>query len=273
MTGIHRRLTSVPGATGPGGYGRWQYGRGTEELRAAWRSESMATGWSRPRDWWLPEVDELAATLCRAGPGYPSGGVLAASARLGQARADAGVGLTEALDDLAALYRLLPVGAPPLPAVRAFVEAWADVWLRVVHDASCIDPLTELTSAPYLRTRLAELYRAADTEGWSVPDRYRLVVVALDGSGGGWSLLVRRIAVAETLRAVFRGGETMTALAPARIAVLAGHDGGDAVAATLRRILAGRRGVRPARVWLADLPARAGGVAGMLAGLADQADP
>ncbi|HEY3503006.1 MAG TPA: hypothetical protein VGN37_09530 [Actinocatenispora sp.] len=273
MTGSHRRLTSVPEGTGPGGSGRWQYGRGPDELRAAWRSEAAATGWSRPRDWWLPEVDELAATLCRTAPGYPSGGVLSCCARLGRARAEAGVGLTEALDDLAALYRLLPVGAPPLPAVRAFVEAWADVWLRAVHDAGCVDPLTELASAAYLRTRLGELYRAADAAGWSVPDRYGLLVVGLDGTGGGWGLLVRRMSVAETLRSVFRGGETLTALAHARIAVLAERAGVDRTAASLRRILAGRRGVRPARVWLADLPARAADVAALLTDLADGPGP
>ena len=42
------------------------------------------------------------------------------------------------------------------------------------------DPLTGLVSQDYLRTRLGELYRAADVAGYRVSERHALVVVRLD---------------------------------------------------------------------------------------------
>ncbi|GIL24966.1 hypothetical protein [Actinocatenispora comari] len=282
MAGSHRRLTSVPGVPGS-----WSFGRNLEQIRQTWRRESVASGWSRPHDWWVPEVDVLAAALSRAsttfapGPGRAPlvdtagrlGAAVPACAGLGQARAEAGVGLAEALDDLAALYRTLPVGTPPLPAVRAFVEAWADVWLRVVADAGCVDPLTELASRGYLRARLTELYRAAEQTGERVPDRYRLVVVTLGAASRpegrpGWRLLLRRVAVAEALREAFPGGETLAAVAPDRAVAIVDQRLPDPVH-RLRGVLAGRPGIAPVRVTTAELPERVVGLAELLTELGE----
>jgi hypothetical protein len=282
VAGSHRRLTRVPGAPGS-----WSFGRDPEQVRQTWRRESLVSGWSRPHDWWVPEVDVLAAALSRAGTsfttgaGRPSvadtagrlGAAVPACAGLGQARAEAGVGLGEALDDLAALYRTLPAGAPPLPAVRAFVESWADVWLRVVADAGCVDPLTELASRGYLRARLTELYRAAEQTGEPVPDRYRLVVVTLNAPGRregrpGWRLLLRRVAVAEALREAFPGGETLAAVAPDRAVAIVERRQPDPVN-RLRDVLAGRPGIAPVRVGTAELPERVAGLAELLTELGD----
>jgi hypothetical protein len=284
-------LTSVPGVPGS-----WSFGRNLEQIRQTWRRESVASGWSRPHDWWVPEVDVLAAALSRAsttfapGPARPPlvdtagrpplvdtagrlGAAVPACAGLGQARAEAGVGLAEALDDLAALYRTLPVGAPPLPAVRAFVESWADVWLRVVADAGCVDPLTELASRGYLRARLTELYRAAEQTAERVPDRYRLVVVTLDAASRpegrpGWRLLLRRVAVAEALREAFPGGETLAAVAPDRAVAIVDQRLPDPVH-RLRDVLAGRPGIAPVRVTTAELPERVAGLAELLTELGE----
>jgi hypothetical protein len=291
VAGSHRRLTSVPGVPGS-----WSFGRNLEQIRQTWRRESVASGWSRPHDWWVPEVDVLAAALSRAsttfapGPARPPlvdtagrpplvdtagrlGAAVPACAGLGQARAEAGVGLAEALDDLAALYRTLPVGAPPLPAVRAFVESWADVWLRVVADAGCVDPLTELASRGYLRARLTELYRAAEQTAERVPDRYRLVVVTLDAASRpegrpGWRLLLRRVAVAEALREAFPGGETLAAVAPDRAVAIVDQRLPDPVH-RLRDVLAGRPGIAPVRVTTAELPERVAGLAELLTELGE----
>ncbi|BCJ37482.1 hypothetical protein Athai_49850 [Actinocatenispora thailandica] len=271
----------------PGVPGNWSYGRNLEQIRQTWRRESVAAGWSRPHDWWVPEVDVLAAALSRASTTFTPGAgrapipdgagrvgaAVPACAGLGQARAEAGVGLAEALDDLAALYRTLPVGTPPLPAVRAFVESWADVWLRVVADAGCVDPITELASRGYLRARLTELYRASEQTGEPVPDRYRLVLVTLDAPDRpdgrpGWRLLLRRVAVAEALRAAFPGGETLAAVAPDRAVAIVDRRLPDPVH-RLRDVLAGRPGIAPVQVHTADLPERIGGLAGLLTRLGE----
>jgi len=251
--------------------GRWCLGRDREQIRRAWRHESLGSGWRRPDDWWVPEVDALAGALSRPTVLDDDGRLAAtvpACAALGQARAEAGVGLAEALDDLAALYRTLPVGVPPLPSVRAFVESWADVWLRAVADAGCVDPLTELASRGYLHARLTELYRAAEQDGGSVPDRYRLVVATLEGMEPGWRLLLRRVAVAEALRVAFPGGETLAGLAPRRAVAVVARDQADPVG-RLRAALADRREVAPVRVGTVPLPARAADLADLLGELSE----
>lgn len=276
MTGIHRKPSVVPG-TGAHPDARWRYPADPSALRDAWRAET-APSWSRPRDWWAPEVDALSQAMCAPPAGLLD--ALPACARLGQARAESGVGLTEALDDLCALYRVLPAGSPPLPAVRAFVEAWADVWLRELVAPDCVDPLTELTSRSYLRTRLGELYRAVGDEATG---RHALLVVALDagepgsgrgggpaiGSAGGWRMLVRRLAVAEALRAAFPGGETLTGLTPWRtVALVERAEPTLTAVSTLRDQLAHRLGTGAARLWLRRLPDRAAELPDLLAELA-----
>lgn len=269
MTGIHRNL---PAASDHGASHRrrsWRYPGGPLTLREAWRVESAAGSgrgtWTRPEDWWVPEADAVAETLCARparGTGPPSTrtpcGVVPACALLGEARAEAGVGLGEALDDLCAVFRLVPAGSPPLPAVRAFVEAWADVWLRGVAGAGCVDPLTQLATPAYLRTRLGECYRSGEA------GRHALLAVALDTGTDGWRLVTRRLAVAATLRATWPGGETIAALSPVRCAALVARDtAGPAVLDRLRATLAERTGADLA-TWLVQLPADESAVGGLL---------
>jgi hypothetical protein len=231
-------------------------------LREAWRAESAASGWSRPDDWWAPEVDALAEAV--AG-GTGAAGTLPACDRLGRSRADAGVGLAETLDDLCALWRLLPAGAPPLPAVRAVAEAWADAGLRHLSTSTCEDPLTGLASAAYLRTRLAEVYREAERAGVPVPDSHALLVVAAeppaadphDPGATGWRMLRHRLAVGVCLRTALSGGETLAALSPTNAVGLVARDPAlHPMLAGLRHGLAAQAALRPVRIWLERLPTR-----------------
>jgi hypothetical protein len=176
-------------------------------LRDAWREAALSAGWAQPHDWACAEVDALCEAI--ADRGDVPGGV----ARLGRARAEVGVGLGEALDDVAALYGVLNQKAAPAPMVRALAEAWAEVGLEPLRVGTCEDPLTGLTSAAYLRTRLAEVYREAERGGESVHATHALVVVptGLDGVAR-WDGLLRRLALGECLRSVFSGGETLAGL-------------------------------------------------------------
>jgi hypothetical protein len=180
-----------------------------DDLRTAWEQAALVAGWAQPRDWWCGEVDAVCEAVAERRD------VLGAFSRLGRARAEAGVGLGETLDDIAALYAELAQPAAPSTVVRTLAEAWVEVGFEMLRVGTCEDPLTGLTSAAHLRTRLAEVYREAERGGESVHARYALVVVptGLDGVAR-WDGLFRRLALGECLRSVFSGGETLAELGP-----------------------------------------------------------
>lgn len=200
-------------------------------LRSRWRTASIASGWRFPTDWAIPEVDQVCvAVLAGTAPE-------AALGRLAGARARAGCGLGETLQDVAALHAVLTVpehrdgmvAADPdaLPAhlLRVTAIAWSDVLLsRLAHAEPC-DGLTGLATTAYLRVRLREVYREAAAAGTDAPSRYALVVVSPDlGSTSGWSRLGAMALLADVLRAVFDGGQTLAAIAPTTLLVLAARD-------------------------------------------------
>lgn len=290
MTGTRRNVSAISGHLGGhlGGPGRrrardsWLPGHGPVALREAWRRESAGSGWSRPDDWWAPEVDALAEAVASTGPVAPvdAAGWLPACDRLGRARADAGVGLGEALDDLCALWRLLPAGAPPLPVVRAVAEAWADASLCHLATSTCEDPLTGLATAAYLRTRLAEVYREAERGAVPVPASHALLVVAAeppdadpddpDATGAtGWRMLRHRLAVGVCLRTALSGGETLAALSATSAVGLVGRGPHlPPMLAGLRTGLTAHAALRPVRIWLEPLPPRLDEAYALLADLA-----
>ncbi|WP_051108880.1 hypothetical protein [Actinomadura flavalba] len=181
---------------------------GPDDLRERWRERSAAGGWSLPGDWWTPAVETVVTAAC----GAP--GLAEACARLGAARGRAGVGLGQTLDDLGALFAELRWPDPPLSLVRCAAEGWAEAGLSGAPTDTCEDPLTGLLSAAYLRSRLAEVYRAGAAPG------HALVLVDLTGGPEPWRRLARAIVVAHDLREVFRRGETLAMVDPARAAVL-----------------------------------------------------
>jgi hypothetical protein len=95
-----RRIT-VPDAANAAGGSR-EHERKRAHLRrlwAAWRRQSLSAGWRSEDDWWTAAVDAVARAACR------DGSLRQACALLGRARAQAGVGITEAMTDVASLYR------------------------------------------------------------------------------------------------------------------------------------------------------------------------
>jgi hypothetical protein len=236
-------------------------------LRDDWRAASLQAGWTVPRDWWVPAVEAVLEAL--AGGSDP----VAACASLGRARAYAGVGLDEALTDLAALPGA-QAAAPPL--VRALATGWAEVACGPAAAETCEDPLTGLATPAYLRTRLAEMYREAGRVGVSVPSSHALVVVAVDAADGPNLLTAARLLlVGSALRDVFDGGETLARAGPARAVALVGREPAlGARVAALRRLLAERlrrTGGGPARVWIEGLPGCPAAAYRLLAELVRQA--
>jgi hypothetical protein len=234
------------------------------ELRDAWLRESLKSGWVRSGDWWAPEVDALVTALSAGRD------VVSPCGKLGRARAEAGVGAREALNDLYALYRQLPGGGPPLIAVRALVEAWTETTVAAIRTATCEDPLSGLASAAYLRTRLGEVYRDAEREAAVAADRHVLLVVDLGDRAGpqGWEAMLFRLTLGDCLRSAFSGGETLASVGPRAVIGLVARDQHLARRVeTLRTRLGHVRELDGVRVWLERLPGSVQGALDLVAGI------
>ena len=206
-------------------------GHALRVLRARWRTASIAAGWRFPSDWGVPEVDAVCASAIRCGD------LTGALSSLGRARAQAGAGLDETLTDLAALHAVLTnvevrdgliatdPNAAPTVLVRAAALAWADASFGELRNAETTENLTSLTTHAYLRTRLGEVYRGAERAGVRAAETHALLVVTLDlFSVTGWSRLMAMVLVADALREIFDGGESIAILGPSVAVVLAERD-------------------------------------------------
>ncbi|HEX3778264.1 MAG TPA: GGDEF domain-containing protein [Pseudonocardiaceae bacterium] len=250
---------------------RWHDHRGEpiRALRSRWRTASLTAGWAFPNDWPLAEID----VVCRAV--LDGTDLSTALARLGRARAQAGAGLGETLCDLAALHAVLSVpsapdgiispdpDATPARLLRVTALAWADVVLDQLAHTEVSDSLTGLSSPAYLRARLREVYREAAAEEVPVRSKYVLVLLSPDVSAtSGWSRLAAMVLLADALRSVYDGGQTLAAIGPTTLGVLAERDGRAAARlAELRWSAAARLSVDPQlceigapSVWLEQLP-------------------
>jgi hypothetical protein len=212
-------------------------------LRDAWRRRSLAGGWLTPDDWHSEAVDAVL-TACQ--PGWPGpagmasggigprmpggggptagGGLAVACTGLGRSRARDGTGIAETIDDLAALFAVLEE-ALPVRLVCAVAEGWAEESQAQPARDRCEDPLSGLATLPYLRTRLAEVYREAEQGGTSPADTHRLLVIRLPRRPDPWHRMALAIGVGRDLRAAFPGGETLSMARPH-----AGHETGPAIA-------------------------------------------
>ncbi|HKS46073.1 MAG TPA: GGDEF domain-containing protein [Amycolatopsis sp.] len=247
-------------------------------LRARWRTASLASGWRFPSDWALPEVDAVCSAVLR---GRTPDVLLVGLAR---ARAATGAGLAETLADLAALHNVLAdhkltcpdVDDIPSRLLRVAAVAWADVALSRLAHVEVTDPLTGLTSAAYLRTRLGELYRGSVRRGRPVAEEHTVLVVGLDlREVTGWPRATAMILTAEALRAAFDGGETLASLGPSTAAAVLPRDGQSMVRAVrLRRELHDRLsadteldGIRAPRLRMVRLPPTHEGACALLSRL------
>jgi hypothetical protein len=212
---------------------------GVVRLCEAWRRQSLVCGWAADDDWQVAAVDTVAIAACRGT------GLAIACATLGRERARGGVGIGEALIDLGALCYVLDRSDPPLELVRPLAEGWADAGLATMSQGRCEDPLTGLTTMPYLRTRLGELYRETRRAGRSAADSHRLLAAELPQGLDPWDRLSVLILVSNELRAAFPGGETLSLATSSRaIALVRAVPELQFRAAGLRRNLAAVHGTR-----------------------------
>ncbi len=222
-----------------------------------WRAASLDSVWLRPGDWYHPAVEPLAHAVATGAA------ALEAAEDLGRARAEVGVGVGEAVDDLVCLYRVWDA-EPPLEVLRALATGWADGDAGLVVSGGVVDPTTGLPTGAYLGQRLAETYGVAERDGTQVRTTHALTVVdvAVDEVP---PLLraARAAAVGAALRSVFGTTEPMAALGTGVAAVLTARTADlEARAARLRgeimarvvpmQVSAATR--HPVRIWQVLLP-------------------
>jgi len=189
-----------------------------------------------------------------------NGAVIAAAQEIGRISAGDGASLDDVLTDVALTYQSVSgAGDPEFEVVRAVSTSWADASLRYLHAVSCEDPLTGLASLAHLRSKILETYREQTRLGEATAT-HALVVVELDA---GWAptshfdRVLRLVDVAEFLRQVYTGDETIGRLAAGRACAVVRRDErlGSSVTA-LRGLLQDwhAEGGVATKVWIEGLP-------------------
>ncbi len=182
-----------------------------ESLREKWRSLSESAGWSYPSDWLKASVDALCEALVEGRVPWD------AAERLGRERGAAGVGLPETLADIDALTTLVTTDLAE-QLRRAVSLGWSEQ--ATAPQVEIIDPMTGLAILGYLQVRLEEVYRAGAAAGIPVNESHALVMVSVDTQGHALGRRLPMVIVADGLRAVFDGGESLAVLSDWVIAVL-----------------------------------------------------
>ena len=186
------------------------------ELKRQWRVRATAFGWTYPCDWHTPAVDAVCDAV------VDGADVWDAAERLGRSRAAAGVSLAEALVDVDGLAGLIH-GRYTDALRRAVSLGWAD---RITAPPSSVaDPLTGLVMPEYLRIRLGEVYQEAEVRSEQVTTGWALVVVRLDLAGHlGWQRTLPMILVADGLRRIFDGGQSLALMGESVAVALSRRD-------------------------------------------------
>jgi len=237
-------------------------------LREQWRSVSAESVWLRPADWYHPAVDAVVESVLTGTDPGP------AAARLGSVRSECGVGIAEAIDDLACLYRSLGYTEPPLGPMRALCEGWVAAKDAAPVHVQCLDPETGLPTAEYLRVRLAETYGAASRTGRPASRTHGLLLVDVAIAPlDPWSRIARSAVVGQALGIAYGDGRPMASLGDGVFAVLVERDPdlGAGVSRLRDQLIARahRLGIEslvrhPPRVWLEPLPETHAGVLELL---------
>jgi hypothetical protein len=189
--------------------------------------------------------------------------VIDACSVAGQELARDGASVEEALAGLRATWQTATGTDPTYDVVTALLTAWSETTLGYLHQLSCEDPLTGLSSQAHLRSRLSEVYRLAAPAGGDGTGEYALVVLALplgddpaEEPVDHFTRAMRLARAGELARTAFARDETVARLGTHRVAVLTRRDDrlGRRVQ-LLRTLVEGAEPHGPVRVWIEGLPA------------------
>lgn len=226
-------------------------------LRERWRARTVETVWRRPGDWYHPAVDALTEAITSGASAVP------AAFRLGEMRGTAGVGVAEALDDLAVLYGLLQ-GEPPLEVVRGLCEGWGAAVEGAPVRTGCVDPESGLPTLDYLAVRITETYGAARRHAHHAFTTHALVLVDVAVADlHPWRRAARSAAMGQALSHALPDGHPMASLGGGAFAVLVARDWDlgetvrrmrDAVNEQAQALQIGELLRQPPRIWIEPLP-------------------
>lgn len=201
--------------------------------------------------------------------------VLRACGVAGQDLARDGASVEETLEGLRVTWRGLAGTDPSYDAVATVLTAWSETTLGYLHQLSCEDPLTGLSSQAHLRSRLTELDRLGGAAGGT--GDHALVVVAVplgepsEEPGDHFTRAMRLARAGELARTAFVRDETVARLGMHRFAILTRRDErlGRRVR-VLRTLLDGvdAGSGLSARVWIEGLPPTDAGAGALLDELA-----
>lgn len=190
---------------------------------------------------------------------------------VGASAANLGSPLQEVLDQLERAYAGHGV-EPAYEVVKALTVAWSEAALEHHHQQSCEDPLTALSTMAHLRSRLGDLYRGAERDGYVVGDVYSLVVVELPRieSANMLNDSLAMLEMAEAMRTVYSGDETIAQVSARRAAALVERKRTDRSTLELLQILIRRQtpGIAEPRLWIESPPRSPAGIGWLLTELA-----
>jgi len=227
-------------------------------LLRSWESASVASVWLRPGDWYTPAAEALVEALQAGKDTSP------AAFRLGQARAAAGVGITEAIDDMTVLFRAAGFQTPPIRSIRSLCEGWTERDTAPINAPTLTDAESGLGTAEYLVQRLGEVYGTANRSGTRVSATHALVIVDVSvADKDPWQRIARNAAVGHALKDAYGEGHPMARVSDGIYAVLVARDSAlgsglaalrDHIAERSIQMRVGNLMRQPPRVWVESLP-------------------
>lgn len=192
------------------------------------------------------------------------------------------VDLGEALSGLRTTFQVITGADPSFDVVEMLTVAWSEETLGYIHQVSCEDPMTGISSLAYLRSRLLEVQRGAVDRGTNAAATHALVVIdlpfelglrgpsAADGAAVNHSLELAR--AADRARLVFAGDETLSQASCSRLIVLSERHPNLAIHAVTARELIDQ--IFPGtHAWIEGIPASESGAAALISELARVYEP
>lgn len=199
-------------------------------------------------------------------------GVLELCAVAGQDLARDGASVEETLESLRSTWQQVTGSDPSYEVVSALVTAWSETTMGYLHQISCEDPLTGLSSQAHLRARLTDLYRLAEADDRSIG--HALVVCEMPAGdpseepGDHFTRAMRLARAGALARTTFARDETIARVGMHRVAILTERD--DRLGRRVRVLRTLLDGVQTdgsrgpsVRIWIEGLPSSDPG-AGML---------
>lgn len=199
-------------------------------------------------------------------------GVLELCAVAGQDLARDGASVEETLESLRSTWQQVTGADPSYEVVSAMVTAWSETTLGYLHQISCEDALTGLSSQAHLRSRITELYRVSEADATGIG--HALVVCEIpvgepsEEPGDHFTRAMRLARAGALARTTFTRDETVARLGMHRVGILTRRD--DRLGRRVRVLRTLLDGVQsqgsdgaPVRVWIEGLPSSDPG-AGML---------